>query len=433
LATGARKPQPFAQQGNYRPVSWMQLHDAQALPDNKVGSALGRYAPGYANTDVVYPLAFKWIRVSGGDDVLGWQSVERTPGVYTVDAAADTAVTDYARNGTTIVFTLDVSWKDGKPDLVSPRQVEAYARWVRFMVDHFRGRVGYFEILNEPDNMLTVEQYVAVIERVIPVIRATDPAARIVIGAGPGVWNYGYPGYDGHGRYSMDLAYLNGLFSSRVTPLVDVLAWHAMYNNRADDPYYRTYPQTVAQLEGVARAHGFTGQFMAAEMQWRSVNDPLDTVTWVIPYSEPVATKYFLRTTVLHRSLDFITILAPPGVHDPNLPKTQAIHANNEILAGAGPTPVALTLRSQARLVQRATFRYANGDALVALWRDGLPRDSDPGIAATLTLPAQAGRTATVLDPLRQRQQKLVTSSRNGSLVIKGLLVRDYPLFVRLR
>jgi hypothetical protein len=60
------------------------------------------------------------------------------------------------------------------------------------------------------------------------------------------------------------------------------------------------------------------------------------------------------------------------------------------------------------------------------------PRNNDPGTPATLTFPGQAGHTATALDPLRAQQQKLVTSSRNGSLIIKGLLIRDYPLFIRL-
>jgi hypothetical protein len=37
-----------------------------------------------------------------------------------------------------------------------------------------------------------------------------------------------------------------------------------------------------------------------------------------------------------------------------------------------------------------------------------------------------------VLDPLRRRQQKLTTTNKNGSLIIRGLLVRDYPVFIRL-
>jgi hypothetical protein len=274
---------------------------------------------------------------------------------------------------------------------------------------------------------------VDIVERAIPLIRSEDPAAKIIIGAGAGVWEYGYPGYGGHGRYSMDLAYLKAVFGSRVAPLVDVLTWHGMYGNRADDPYYLTYPRTVAQLERAARANGFTGQFMAGEMQWRTIADPIDSLN--PRYSETVATKYLLRTTVLHRGLDLITIIAPTGVHNPDLPKSKAIRANNNILAGAAPGRVRTTISTKAKLIRSYGFTRRNGERLLALWTDGLPRNKQPGpgTSATLTFPGQAGHRATVLDPLRRRQQKLVTTNKNGSLLIRNLLVRDYPIFVRLR
>jgi hypothetical protein len=40
-ASGTRKPPPFAQVGNYRPASVMQLRDTRALADNKVGTLFG--------------------------------------------------------------------------------------------------------------------------------------------------------------------------------------------------------------------------------------------------------------------------------------------------------------------------------------------------------------------------------------------------------
>lgn len=439
LSAGARKPPPFAQTGNYRAAPLMQLRDSQSLADNKVGTALGSFygsptnpSPPY-NPQIVQGIGFKWVHLSFTDDVLNWQNVERTPGVYSVDPGADRAISDYAANGIKLVLCLGVGEASSRPTLNTPEQVDAYLRYVRFMVAHFKGRISYHEILNEPDSMLTAEQYVDIVERAIPLIRTEDPAAKIVIGAVAGPWEDGYPGYGSKARYSMNLAYLEAVFGSRVAPLVDVLTWHPMYGNRADDPYYRTYPQTVARLERVARAHGFTGQFMAGEMGWAAITDP------VTPnfqrYSETVATEYFLRTTVLHRGLGLITIIAPGGVLGRGFANTEPFLSNNNILAGVSPHRIRARISTKAKPLRSYGFARPHGERLLALWTDGLPRNKQPGpgISATLTFPGQAGHRATVLDPLRRKQQKLVTTNKNGNLVIRGFLVRDYPLFIRLR
>ena len=148
------------------------------------------------------------------------------------------------------------------------------------------------------------------------------------------------------------------------------------------------------------------------------------------------ADKYLLRTTVLHRALGLITILAPPlpTPTNPISPTSKVIRANNNILAGATPARVRATISIKAKPLRSYGFTRPNGERLLALWTDGLPRNKQPGpgTPATLTFPGQARHHATVLDPLRRRQQKLVTTKKNGSLVIRGFLVRDYPLFIRL-
>lgn len=437
---GTRKQPPFAQVGNYRPAPLMHLRDTQALADNKVGTLFGTFyqggcepqGPDPDSSNLIYPLGFRWVELVSGD-VTAWQCVERTPGVYSVDPGADRVVSTYTAKGTNPILELGVGEDPARPTLNTPEQVAGYLGYVRFMVGHFKDRVRYFEILNEPETMLTAAQYVDIVERAVPLIRAEDPAAKIIAGAGAVRFEYGYPGYGDRARYSMDLAYLKAVFGSRIAPLVDVLAWHPMGGSRADDPYYRTYPETVAQLERVARANGFRGQFMASSMGWRTKSDPIDPL--YLNYSETVADKYFLRTTVLHRGLGLITILAPRQVHEPDLPRSKVLRANNNILAGAAPGRVRATISTRAKLLRSYGFVRPNGERLLALWTDGLPRNKrpGPGTSATLAFPGRAGHHATVLDPLRRRQQKLVTTNKNGSLVIRGLLVRDYPLFVRIR
>jgi hypothetical protein len=75
------------------------------MADNKVGTAIGTEIPPFP-PDKLYPIGFRWVRASFGNDVLNWQNVERKPGQYTIDAGADAAITDYAAHGMTVVMTL---------------------------------------------------------------------------------------------------------------------------------------------------------------------------------------------------------------------------------------------------------------------------------------------------------------------------------------
>lgn len=73
-----------------------------------------------------------------------------------------------------------------------------------------------------------------------------------------------------------------------------------------------------------------------------------------------------------------------------------------------------------------------HGSTLVALWRDGIAVDDDPGIPATVTLPGFAGYTVTGIDVLYGLEQSLVRETEGGDLVIRDLLVKDYPVILRI-
>ena len=78
------------------------------------------------------------------------------------------------------------------------------------------------------------------------------------------------------------------------------------------------------------------------------------------------------------------------------------------------------------------TFSLSNGDHLTALWTDGVAVDDDPGIPATLTIPGFTEHTVTGIDVLHDFQQQLITNEEDGNLVIRDLLVKDYPIILRL-
>ncbi|GAG47462.1 unnamed protein product, partial [marine sediment metagenome] len=69
---------------------------------------------------------------------------------------------------------------------------------------------------------------------------------------------------------------------------------------------------------------------------------------------------------------------------------------------------------------------------LFALWTNGTAVDNDPGVNTTLTFPGLSVRKVVGLDVLNGFEQELVTETENGNLVIRNLLVKDYPIILRL-
>ena len=78
------------------------------------------------------------------------------------------------------------------------------------------------------------------------------------------------------------------------------------------------------------------------------------------------------------------------------------------------------------------TFVLPNGDTLVALWTDGVAVDDDPGVSATLTFPGSSVQSVIGIDVLHGFEQELIIETENGNLVIRSLLVKDYPIILRL-
>ena len=101
-------------------------------------------------------------------------------------------------------------------------------------------------------------------------------------------------------------------------------------------------------------------------------------------------------------------------------------------MAGANPINLSVEAQGEASNIKTYGFSLPNGDRLVALWTDGLAVDDDPGIASTLTIPGFSNWNAVGMDVLNGFEQKLITSNENGNLIIRDLLIKDYPIVIRL-
>ena len=297
-------------------------------------------------------------------------------------------------------------------------EIERWLVYVRYIVESLHDRVQYFEIWNEPDipnycpKSIYLDDYLNLVRLTVPVIRDAAPEAKIIIGGVSGT------------AYDDAYNYLMGVISSDVMPLVDVVNWHPMYNFTPDiarfRSYYYAYPGKIQEIMDTAAANGFEGEFQATEISFNrkvDLGDEFPTLT------EIERNKYFLQSALMHRG-EGIDIGLGSGYF--------VVHRLCTVMAGVEPEEFPVEIETTADHLFSYTFSNQDGEKLVAAWRHTQVAEFDPGIEATLTIPdASAGRVVAV-DLLYNMEQELFFELVDGDLVIENLLIRDYPVLIRL-
>jgi hypothetical protein len=411
------------QEGNDSPGFLQIPRPSQELPDNHIGVWFENYDR-YYDTDFVYRNGFKRIRIGSlAGRGQGWLTVINSE---SLSDEVDETISKYTNEDVEIVLILasGAGLPFGTTTFQSEEEFERYLEFVNFVVSHFKGRIDYYEIWNEPGH-IPVRAYANLVERAVEVIRFIDPDAKIIIGAIQGDWVNGYPGYGEYQRFSVDIRYLNELLQSGVVHMVDGISWHPFYDNVPSDPYYQDYPEMFQSIKDLAASQGFTGEYFVDEILWTTV----DEENWDNgpPVSQLIAAKYYTRTITEHRGLGVnVTIQTFFQV-----PFLAPIHNLCDILAGAEPTDIALSLETDAN-VRYYAFVLPNGERLVALWTNDVAVEEDYGVNATLTMSSFSAQSVIGIDVFHGFEQELITEMDNGDLVIRDLLVKDYPIILRL-
>jgi hypothetical protein len=413
------------QQGNDLPITQFLARPSAVLADNRMGAQFDSFGtPEYYDLEI-YPRGVKRARVAIAGlepELVDWGKPE-----FSIDPSHDEVFNRMAQNGLTITYVLTFWDKATYPGGVgapcarfkTQGEIDNYLKFVDFIVNHFKDRVEYFELWNEPDiagycpKWIEVDDYVNLVSETVPVIRDAYPEAKIVVG---GVSNTRFPGaYD----------YLFDILESPIMPLVDVVSWHPMYGTSPAyelyRDYYYQYPSFVQLIKDTATAHGFQGEYQADEIGWATPENAVPDQPWV--YSPTVAAKYFGRGILMHLGMD-----VGAGVPDDNRV------VRNLCTVMAGHEAVSLPVRIQSSVTNTVSYTFASpADAhVVALWTDGIAADHDPGTTTTVTLPGFAGHTVTGVDVLHGFEQRLMASEEGGNLVIDDLLVKDYPIVLRV-
>jgi parallel beta-helix repeat protein len=436
--TGMHKSM-FLQVGNDLPkIPFWSLPSAE-IADNRIGAVAGwpQNCDEQLLADEIFAIGAKRYKVSlseaepeshlGGKLVV----VDWTKPEFTISPGQENCITALLDNGMSITYILSFWDKADHPDGWQPaisrfrtqEEIQQYLTYVHFIVHHFRGRIQYYEIWNEPNNQsplqwIQVDDYINLVKQTIPVIREEDPKAKVVVG---GVVL----------QHPEDQDYLFTILKSDVMLMADVVSWHAMFGVSPEHnaQYYYGYPALVQRIKDEAVAHGFLGEYWADELIWR---DP--DCFWCYPgdplYSNIVAAKYHARGIVIQLGLD----LAAQVTGNSRLRKTSffTIGNLNTVMAGNKPINLPVTIQSEATYARTYSFSLPNGDNLIALWNDNIAVDDDPGVSSSITISGFTGWKASGIDVLNGYEQELFTNNENGNLIISSFLLKDYPIIIRL-
>jgi hypothetical protein len=209
---------------------------------------------------------------------------------------------------------------------------------------------------------------------------------------------------------------------------VDVIAWHPFLVNLDPEEcrgelFDRYWQTIIPEIKSIAAARGFKGEFSADELRFE---------TWTPSTTDPCAVldrtagKYYAREIVHHLGEDISA-----GIIWNGDTQVLVVARLSTLMAGAEAAPFPFEINSTANIIS-STFILPNGDRLVAIWNHVDIADEDTAIATTLTFPGLSAKKVIGIDVLNGFEQELVTKPENGNLVIRNLLIKDYPIIIRI-
>lgn len=312
------------------------------------------------------------------------------------------------------------------PRFQTAEQIEDFLEYVRLIVGHYKGRVQYYTIWSEPGacpgiKCIEPDDYINLLKHTIPVIHEEDPQAKVSIAA---VVLY-------HAR-----EYLFTVLESDVMPMVDVIQWHGLFdvvpNNFYYGNYYYEYPGIIEEIRQTASANGFNGEYWCTGVTWSSDEFPdsyaPDHHEGHVKTDKEVA-KYYSRSVLMHLGMD-CGFDHMGGVRPEALWSYPAIKNLYAVMAGAKPTSLTVTIENEPPKTSTFAFTMPGDDLLFALWNDDEAHEHDPGVKATLTFPGLSAQEVEGINVLCSYRQQLITNYEDGDLVIRDILIKDYPLII---
>ncbi len=391
--------------------------------------------------DYVGPLGAVRARIQAG-----WAKCEKVKGVYEwawLDHVIDDLLAQGVRPWVCICYGNPIYPGGGTPHLggglpQSEEALAAWERWVRAMVERYRGRVIEWEIWNEPDLGRLEErlpQYVNLFVRTAETIRSVDPEAKILALAVCSPTS------------GMIAPFLKELQSLGKLDFVDAITFHG-YTRRPEDLY-----RGVATLQKLVREFDSRIELIQGEAGCPSVEHPIHALA-KYPWTEYSQPKWYLRRMLgdyshgLRSSVFSIVDIRYPEVslsmgllrandHKKVLYKKPAYFAVQHTMTvfdSSVQTGGPVTFSSSAdRSVRVLAFRKA-GQPLLAIWfDDGVPSDSLEWALVELSVEGVTFHEPVFLELITGRAYELPSAcyrQEESRSILKNLPIWDSPILI---
>jgi hypothetical protein len=362
-----------------------------------------------------------WIRIGqyeNSSDYTSWDWVEQKRGVFAVAPEVDDYVDSLVDNGVKVQVQLmygnpmytspggrrvdsivpkpgSFHNDDRSIDSVfwppkTPEQIAAFLRYVKWMVNHFKGRIHYWALWNEQDigywNYANPEEYGRLLAAFAPAVHQTDAAAKVI--------------YGGQADPTSEFA-KRVLDECKCASQIDVFAYHTypgygrnVHPESMDSGAYGT--ESPAKLRALVR--GYPGIRKDLEF-W---DDEFNSIPSWKGSDESVQAKYIPRGILYNHAVGVKTFvwLLTAGVDGNEYDDFGFIHGKRDLPDDFTPRPVYYAYQNTNALFAdtkldasigieasdvpklqrdaflRYGFRNKNGKAIVAYW---VAAHSNPG------------------------------------------------------
>ena len=310
-------------------------------------------------------------------------------------------------------------------------EVERYLAYVERIVTQLKGLIDIYSLWNEPNanydfyQYIEAEDYINMAERVIPIIRHADPEAKI---AYAGTCDFLDEG--GH-------EYSTKLLTSNAIALADILEVHTVNNDASPSfrsEYYYGYVEMWNEIKALAEEHGFRGEYVADELNYRSVyslNVLQPESGPYHPYEPEVAAKYIGRMIVINRGMDIS--IGTSGTDAYGRPvEGHMIRNLAYLMDGWVAKPLTVTVEAQSDLIRQYTFIGEKGNRYIAIWNDGEAEIMSADTFCRITVNGMQATTAEAWDPFTSFRQPLTINASSGGTILDGILLKDYPIIIKI-
>lgn len=269
-----------------------RIKDASSLTKE---SLIGVCANAPMNTGITDDTAEEWYATYAKSGLgmlrvdLDWEDVMDDNGNLAIPEIFDRRISIAAEYDIEhiVIFNSHITAKDGGsnfPD--TDEEIARFIEYVKFTVNHFKGRVSCYELFNETDlftnTLIDGAGYARLLKEVYKAIKEIDPEIKLIGGVTSGI-NYNY---------------LEAIFKAGGGDYMDYVSVHPyVYPESPETAEWKTKIEAVKALAD--KYSGGKVDIMLTEMGYTTIRTKYGT-------TEQQKLDYFIRTFVQMKSLDYV-------------------------------------------------------------------------------------------------------------------------------